>query len=201
MATNDDRNWDVFNQFVNEFKNESDRAAVILGAAKLDALLFQILDRHFKPSLASTDELLDGDSPLSTFSAKIHICYRLGLISADFAKTLNVIRKLRNAFAHEVSGASLASGPQADRLNSLLLPWRPLPFFKKFRRVLGPNTSAQDSSDFKVLLTILAGRLESLLVATPTISHLPWELLNETMRQTEYEPTAVGEGAPNDPEK
>jgi len=51
---------DRYMKFMNEFKDESDRAAVILGAAKLDTLLYQILDRHFLPSLSASDELLEG---------------------------------------------------------------------------------------------------------------------------------------------
>src|SRR2546422_8611501 len=104
MSTEPDLDWDAFAKFVDEFKGESDRAAVILGAAKLDATLGQILDRHLRPSLSSSDELLDGDSPLSTFSARIAVCYRLGLISSEFAKTLHQVRKIRNSFAHELSG-------------------------------------------------------------------------------------------------
>jgi hypothetical protein len=68
-----------FKKFVDEFKGESDRAAVILGAAKLDLLLYQIIQQYLLPITGSKDELLDGDSPLGTFSAKILLANRLGL--------------------------------------------------------------------------------------------------------------------------
>ncbi len=178
--------WQAFKKFVVEFKNESDRAAVVLGAAKLDALLAQILDRHLKPAASSAaDELLEGDSPLSTFSSRINISYRLGLITAEFAKALHTIRRIRNSFAHELSGCSLDSGPQADRLKSLLLPLRPLPFYTKFKEhFFGQETSA--SVEFKACLAMMAARLEFLLAEVPQVSDKgAWEFIKESWSEPE----------------
>lgn len=158
----------AYGEIVREFKNESDRAAVILGAAKLDALLAQILDRRLLPSLASNDELLDGDSPLSTFSARINCAYRLGLITSDFAKSLHLTRRIRNSFAHEVSGVSLESGSHSDRVTSLILPLRVLPFFIDFRNdLIGEETP---SNNFRACISIMIGRLEGCLNHTEQIS-------------------------------
>jgi len=49
--------------FVDDFARESDRAAVVLGAAKLDLQLYQILQKVLLPNPSATDELLDGDAP------------------------------------------------------------------------------------------------------------------------------------------
>lgn len=49
-----------FREFVTEFSGESDRAAVILGAAKLDYLLYQILQKYLIPNASGRDELLEG---------------------------------------------------------------------------------------------------------------------------------------------
>jgi hypothetical protein len=155
-------------RFVDEFKEESDRAAVILGAAKIDSILAQILDRYMLASLSSSDELLDGDSPLATFSARINTCYRLGLIDPDFAKALHLTRKIRNSFAHEVSGVSLESGAHADRINSLLLPLRSLPYFIKFRDLFFGEQST--SNDFRSCLAMMIARLTGRLNHTPP----PW---------------------------
>jgi hypothetical protein len=150
--------WTAFQAFVDEFKSETDRAAVILGPAKNDTLLAQLLDRHLLPSLSSTDELLEGDSPLATFSARINACYRLGLIASEFAKSLHFVRRIRNAFAHEVSGASLSSGARADRLKPCFSPFSQPPSFHQFREhFLGEENQA---SNFKSCLAVMAGRLE-----------------------------------------
>jgi hypothetical protein len=101
-----------FRAFFDEFKNETDRAAVIVGAAKLDYLLYQILGRYLLPITGTKDdELLEGDSPLSTFSSRINLCHRLGLIDTQFARSLHLVRKIRNTFAHEVSGCRLGTPP------------------------------------------------------------------------------------------
>ena len=156
--------WSAFTAFVEEFKGESDRAAVILGAAKLDVLLSQILERFLLPCTSSTDELLEGDSPLSTFSARINICYRLGLISGPFAKSLHLVRRIRNSFAHELSGCSLNSGSHNDRLKSLLAPVKSLPFFINFRDHFFQEITP--STEFKACLSMMVARLETKILAT-----------------------------------
>jgi hypothetical protein len=162
QSEQEEKAWGAaFNAFVHEFKGESDRAAVILGAAKLDSILGHILDRFLLPAPGNTDELLDGDAPLATFSSKINACYRLGLISAGFAKSLHLIRRIRNSFAHEVVGVSLETGAHADRLKALLLPFQHLPRFVHFRNTIIGKPSA--SNDFRACLSLVVGRLEYIL--------------------------------------
>ncbi len=117
------RTVEEFRTFAEEFKNESDRAAVILGTAQLDLLLFQLLDCTLLPVTGGKDELLEGDSPLATFSSRINICYRLGLIEPEFVRALHLVRKIRNSFAHEVSSATLATGAHRDRVRELIVPF------------------------------------------------------------------------------
>ena len=42
-------------EFIEEFRRESDRAAVVLGAAKLDLLLYQLFQAVLLPCAASKD--------------------------------------------------------------------------------------------------------------------------------------------------
>lgn len=112
-----------FERFAEEFKNESDRAAVVLGGAQLDLLLYQLLEAFLLPVTSGKDELLEGDSPLATFSARINVSYRLGLVDEDLARALHLVRKIRNSFAHEISSASLAAGAHRDRVRELVLPF------------------------------------------------------------------------------
>lgn len=157
--------WGSFEEFVTEFRDESDRASVILGAAKLDLVMYQILREYLISAPGSSDELLDGDGPLGTFSAKINLLYRLGLIDAQFTRALHMIRRIRNAFAHEVKGCSLDSGSHCDRIKELIAPLKHLPFFTEFRRhFFGEKVGA--SIDFRVCLAIMVGRLEALFENT-----------------------------------
>lgn len=160
--------------FIAEFKGESERAAVILGAAKLDALLYQLLAKVLLPSVGNQDELLDGDSPLSSFSARINLSFRLGLIDAKFARALHLIRKIRNSFAHEVSGASLTTGAHRDRIRELCLPLVENEIFAKTRdQVFGASGPA---ADFRMALSITMIRLEAAIHYADEINTRPFSL-------------------------
>lgn len=76
---------------------ESDRACAILGAAMLDARLESLFRSRL---LGSADELLANGRPLGSFSVKIRLSHSLGWISDDAFKDLNIVREVRNRFAH-----------------------------------------------------------------------------------------------------
>ncbi len=65
------------------------------------------------------DNLFDPDRPLGTFSAKINLAYRLGLISDDIEHAMQMIRRIRNEFAHSVEKASLSDGSHKSRVVEL----------------------------------------------------------------------------------
>ena len=150
-----------FKKFAEEFGGESDRAAVILGAAKLDYILYQCLMKYLIPNPVSTDELLDGDAPLSTFSAKINLVYRLGLIDAEFARALHLIRRIRNSFAHETTRCELNSGPHADRIKELATPVVRFSKYKSFKKAVFPEKEGI-AGDFFAVLALLVIRLQGL---------------------------------------
>jgi len=151
-----------------EFEKESDRAVVVLGAAKLDNLLYQLLAARLIPCSSGDDELLDGDRPLSTFSSRINIAYRLGLITHNFAKALHLVRKLRNDFAHEYSGISIAAGPQRDRIDALIHPLRSnWAFLWILKTYFGDGRS--ESVLFRAAVTLMALRLLGQLEVTVPI--------------------------------
>lgn len=86
-----------------ELHGESDRAAVILGAAWLDEGLKDLLGAFLLVGAKQeTEELFGNNGPLGSFSARIVMSHRLGLISKDVKTSLDVVRRIRNKFAHEV---------------------------------------------------------------------------------------------------
>jgi len=166
-----------FNKFANEFKTESDRAAVILGAAKLDILLYQLLKQVLLPTPSGRDELLDQDEPVSTFSARINLAHRLGLISPELANALHLVRRIRNSFAHELSGVSLDSGAQRDRIRELV---RPMCGNWAFQLLLEKMISEKpgSASDFRAAVALLSVRLEGAFIsATPLEARTAYSLL------------------------
>jgi len=145
-----------FSNFMDEFVDESDRAAVILGAAKIEFLLGQILDKYFTPCLANTDDLLEGDAPLGTFSAKIKICHRLGLLDDVFIKLLNIFIKLRNGFAHEVTTSSLSNGAARDRVISMTDPFTESPFYQSLLHKIASVMDREINDTGVAFRTVLA---------------------------------------------
>jgi DNA-binding MltR family transcriptional regulator len=107
-------------KFVVRLANESERSAVILGAAKIDNLLEVYLKSIMANHPTGSDNLFDPERPLSTFSAKTTLAYRLGAISQDFEVALKHIRKIRNDFAHNIETESLTEQSHKDRIQELL---------------------------------------------------------------------------------
>ena len=79
------------------FREESDRACAVLGAALLDARLEGLFRSKFKHA---ADQLLSNSGALGTFSARAQLTFALEWIDCDVFHDLNVIRKIRNDFAH-----------------------------------------------------------------------------------------------------
>lgn len=108
-----------FSAFLNEFQAETDRGAAMVGAALIDQKLSDTL-RSFFVASKSASELLDGaNAPLGTFSARIKSSYALGLIDDFELAECNLIRKIRNEFAHRVHGTSYSDKKIQNLCDSL----------------------------------------------------------------------------------
>ena len=95
-----------YTSFLNEFQSESDRGAALVGAAWLDEKLMQTL-HAFMLKDKTTDELIVGGmSPLGAFSARAKAAFALGLISKHEFHEIDIVRKVRNEFAHRTHGTT-----------------------------------------------------------------------------------------------
>jgi DNA-binding MltR family transcriptional regulator len=160
--------------FSMDLEGESDRAVVIVAVAKLDQLLRDLIVARLVPSSKSDDELVDGDRPLGTFSARISIAFRLGLIDAEFARSLDLIRRIRNEFAHEARLASLSSDEHIKRVKELARPFHRDPKFLDFmfrnrKTVRRPASKSYVTKEFIACVTMLAGWMRA---ATEVITPL-----------------------------
>lgn len=109
----------LFDAFAEDLRAErSARPLVIIGASRIDDLLGEMLRRFLLPKTTKVDDLLDGDTPLANFSARIKVCQRLGFIDESLYLTIDQLRKLRNLCAHSISFDYSRSGPH-------FLPERP----------------------------------------------------------------------------
>lgn len=98
-------------QYINLITQEvlrvSDRGRAVLIGAELDRYLKLLLQEYFLPQLSKSDKLLEGSGPLSAFSARIEVLYRLGLLHPDWHHDLGIISRIRNKFAHGEVGMTL----------------------------------------------------------------------------------------------
>lgn len=148
--------------FQSNFGKESDRAAVVLIAARLDQLLYQVLSATLRPPPGREDALLDTDRGLGTFASRIDACYRLGLIDAEFCRALHILRRIRNEFAHETSEATLEQPPHRDRVQQMAAPFTS---FEKFREDVERRFSKQPTqrAHFSACAMVMVVRLERAL--------------------------------------
>lgn len=110
--------------FLEEFQGETDRAAAVLGAAYLDECLRQLIASFLIDDSKKVDELLEGPlAPLGSFASRISVSYCMGLISEDEYHDLQIIREIRNAFAHGLHGLSFSESWVRGKCSELRL-WK-----------------------------------------------------------------------------
>lgn len=102
-----------FNDWLTEFQGESDRAAGVLGPAYLDFLLGEML----VASWADETVKFKGNN----FGLRIKLVHAMGLIADDEAEDLDVIRQVRNVFAHEIHGSFNADDRVISKCKDFLL--------------------------------------------------------------------------------
>lgn len=74
---------------------------VILYTAMLENTLESVISSKFRHQDQDTlSHLTDGSGPLGTFHQKIEIGYALGIYDDSTRRSLQIIRKIRNVFAH-----------------------------------------------------------------------------------------------------
>src|SRR6185312_12884367 len=90
--------------FIKTFRDESDRGAVLVAAALLDEVLEKVLretmsnEPHVKKKCV--DPLFAPEAALATFASKMKIARAFGILADWMYEDLEIIRKIRNEFAH-----------------------------------------------------------------------------------------------------
>jgi len=107
MKTIDDSNLTNWQAYYEEFNKESPRGMVIIATAQLEAHLQKIIEKYL--SIHPSDIQKIFNSNLSNFDGKIRMSYSLGLIDKDTCHDLDLIRQIRNEFAHSLYDLSFDS--------------------------------------------------------------------------------------------
>lgn len=146
---------------------ERGRGAVLVGVARVDAALEHLLQAVMTPDTARGDGLFLPDRPLGSIGAKVALASRLGLIDRQVERALNVLRKLRNAFAHSAESASLGDATHSSRLTEVYADARTSPLWAPLETVLAAQPLSSRGPlepalrDYILLITILVAFLEA----------------------------------------
>jgi len=108
-----------FSEFLKEFQGETDRGAALVGAALIDDRLERLLKSHFISCKQANELLCSSTAPLGSFSARTKVAYCLGLITELEHNECNLIRRIRNEFAHKVHGLTFKDNKVFDLCNNL----------------------------------------------------------------------------------
>jgi DNA-binding MltR family transcriptional regulator len=115
-----------YKHFFEACKKESDRGLALVAAEFFDAALERLLLSRFAAGLKQRPgmikPLFEGFGPLSTFSAKISACFAMELLDAWKAADLDLVRRIRNEFAHSLEPRAFSDpkiGKMVGRLEGL----------------------------------------------------------------------------------
>jgi DNA-binding MltR family transcriptional regulator len=147
---------------------ESDRGCAIFGAALLADDLEDLLRTFFRrePAVIKkvVNPLFERYAPLSTFSARIQLAYAMCLITNDIRRRLEIVRKLRNDFAHEAGPIDFRDPRCRDRVRLLVNDGKPRMSHEDDNKMLpgvGGATRAEFIERFAFILAVaeLSGRV------------------------------------------
>ncbi len=108
-----------FQLMITMFKNESDRGAAVLAGGYVENHLALFLKSRMK-DLSIADRIFSSEGPLSTFSQRITIAQAFGFLSKEQCADLNLIKNIRNHFAHHPMDASFDEKPVSDWTQNLI---------------------------------------------------------------------------------
>jgi len=87
-------------RLVTDLECETDRGVALLAVAFLDDVLDVLLRASFVDDSEAVNRLIGPGRPLESFGSRAHIVYCMGLLGADVYADINLIREIRNDFAH-----------------------------------------------------------------------------------------------------
>lgn len=105
-------------------KGASDRALGIIAASLVEIHLTKLIRQAFiLESRKETvqEKLFQSSGPLGPFATKIRLSYIMGMISEEFYKNLEIMREIRNRFAHHTEIGSFEIPEIADRCRNFTL--------------------------------------------------------------------------------
>jgi DNA-binding MltR family transcriptional regulator len=102
--------------------NEGDLSCVLISTSYLDQCLASLLERFLIKSSISKNLLDPRYGTLGTFSARVDLCYCLGLVPKGLFQNLRTLSEIRNSFAHSYLSLSFDDPKVAHLCKSFTFP-------------------------------------------------------------------------------
>ena len=151
---------------------ESDRGCVIFSAALLDEGLEMLIRACCHADItsikSSVDPLFQTYAPLSTFSGKIQLCYAFRLIPKVLRDNLELVRRMRNDFAHDYGPIDFNDPKCRQRFDEFIGPFKERETEVKrypFGRQFLTKNEATERLAFSLKIAHIIGTLHSLEIA------------------------------------
>ena len=114
-----------YNMVVGSLKNESDRGKLILIVSWIDWFLRVKIENEFsKGNKKARKELFSVNGPFGTFSSKLNLAFCAGWIVSYVFHDIEIVRKLRNKFAHSIENISLDEEKIRNKIEAFKVPKR-----------------------------------------------------------------------------
>jgi|SRR6476660_3207432 len=91
--------------FMEDFRKEADRGAVLVAAAVIDDLLERTLLAYLLENESAKAVVQGFNAPLGTLAARLAAAHAMGLLRDSEKHDCELIRKIRNEFAHELNAS------------------------------------------------------------------------------------------------
>lgn len=108
-------------QFRQTLIGESDRGCALMAAAYLDERLADLLKAYLVDDRSAVGKMFDFNGPFGTFSSRIDGAYALGLLPKNVRADIQLVRKIRNDFAHVSKPITFEDQPIISRCQALCL--------------------------------------------------------------------------------
>jgi mannitol operon repressor len=153
-------------EFSTQGESIEDRSSVILGAALLEEHLQRLISGFLVDDSRMMSGLFDFNGPFGTFGNKIKVAYSLGLISKDEFCNLEIIREIRNVFAHQLHDVSFMDEWVMNKLQNLNIP-----------KIVAPDDPVTPQIWFQLVVYVLVIQIKYRTTKVEqTRRHLPDEL-------------------------
>jgi len=146
MAKKKDHTTEQITAFVAELEKQTDRGAALIAGAVLDEVLEMAMTaRLIELGRDQHDSLFARGRPLDSFAAKIALGYALGLYPNTARVLLEMIRDVRNKFAHRIEPLEFSNPEVVQMIAS--------------RRTLRTPTGLPPRQEFLGMFALLAAML------------------------------------------